>query len=85
VFQSGSIVFDQTKCIGCEHCVSVCPTGFLEMNDRGQVVLSEDKNKECINCGQCILHCPVGAIEGIGEFEQLKKFFKDSKLSRSCT
>ena len=77
VFQSGSIVFDQTKCIGCEHCVSVCPTGFLEMNDRGQVVLSEDKNNECINCGQCILHCPVGAIEGIGEFEQLKKFFKD--------
>jgi iron-only hydrogenase group A len=77
VFQSGSIVFDQTKCIGCEHCVSVCPTGFLEMNDRGQVVLSADKTKECINCGQCILHCPVGAIEGVGEFEQLKKFFKD--------
>jgi len=77
VFQSGSIVFDQTKCIGCEHCIGVCPTDFLEMNDRGQIVLSEDKAKDCINCGQCIIHCPVGAIEGVGEFEQLEKFFKD--------
>jgi len=77
VFQSGSIVFDQTKCIGCEHCVQVCPTGFLEMNGNNKVELSKDKNKECINCGQCITHCPVGAIEGIGEFEQLDNFFKD--------
>lgn len=77
VFQSGSIVFDQTKCIGCEHCVSVCPTDFLEMNDKGQITLSKDETKDCINCGQCIVHCPVGAIEGIGEFEQLEKFFKD--------
>jgi len=77
VFQSGAIVFDQTKCIGCGHCVKVCPTNFLEMDSRNKIILSKDKTKECINCGQCIVHCPVGAIEGIGEFEQLENFFQD--------
>ena len=79
VLQVGKIVFDQTKCIGCENCVNVCPTHFLELDERGRVVPSQDKNKECINCGQCILHCPVGAIEGAGEFEELENVFADKK------
>lgn len=79
VLQVGTMVFDQTKCIGCEHCVSVCPTGFLDMNDRGRVCPSADGEKDCVNCGQCILHCPVGAIEGVGEFEELEKIFADKE------
>ena len=78
VFQVGSMVFDQTKCFGCENCVTVCPTGYLNINDRGKVECSTDDNKDCINCGRCILHCPVGAIEGVGEFEELEKVFKDT-------
>ncbi|NTV41108.1 MAG: 4Fe-4S dicluster domain-containing protein [Candidatus Moranbacteria bacterium] len=79
VLQVGTMVFDQTKCIGCENCLSVCPTGFLEMNDQAKVQCSTDEKKDCISCGQCILHCPVGAIEGVGEFEELEKIFKDDK------
>lgn len=78
VFQSGRMVFDQTKCIGCENCIDVCPVGFLEMNEKGKVSPSQDENKECINCGQCILHCPVGAMEGVGEFEELEKVFQEN-------
>lgn len=77
VFQTGTIIFDQTKCIGCENCISVCPTQFLDLNERGKIELSKNENKDCINCGQCILHCPVGAIEGAGEFEELEKVFQD--------
>jgi iron-only hydrogenase group A len=79
VLQVGTVVFDQTKCIGCEHCVSVCPTGFLELNDRGRVCPSVDGKRDCVNCGQCIVHCPVGAIEGVGEFEELEKIFQDGQ------
>jgi len=77
VFQSGSVIFDQTKCIGCENCVGVCPTNFLEMDERENVRPSSDETKDCIDCGQCILYCSVGAIEGVGEFEELEKFLKD--------
>jgi iron-only hydrogenase group A len=77
VNQVGVIVFDQTKCIGCENCIGVCPTGYLDMNERGKVRCSGDSKTDCINCGQCILHCPVGAIEGAGEFEELEKVLKD--------
>lgn len=77
VYQVGTIVFDQTKCIGCENCLAVCPTRFLDMNERGKVEPSTDPKKDCINCGQCIIHCPVGAIEGAGEFEELEKIFAE--------
>ena len=75
IFQVGTIVFDQTKCIGCQNCVDVCPVGYLEIGNNNKIKLSE--TKECINCGQCIIHCPVGAIEGVGEFEELDNFIKD--------
>ena len=78
VFEVGEMVFDQTKCIGCGNCVSVCPVDFLHLNEKNKVTPSSDEKKDCINCGQCILHCPVGAIEGVGEFESLEKNFLDN-------
>jgi iron-only hydrogenase group A len=79
VLQSGSIVFDQTKCIGCENCIDVCPVNFLSLDKNKRISLSLDEKKNCTNCGQCILHCPVGAIEGAGEFEELTSLFTKTK------
>lgn len=79
VFEVGTVVFDQTKCIGCENCLSVCPTNFLDLNSQEKIEPSKNEKKDCINCGQCILHCPVGAIEGVGEFEELEKVFKNKE------
>lgn len=80
VIQSGPIVFDWTKCIDCRNCVDVCPTGFLEVKNRGADITVEtypDENRQCINCGQCIVHCPVGAIESAGEFENIEEPLKN--------
>jgi len=79
VLQSGSVVFDQTKCIGCENCINVCPVNFLSLDKNKRIAPSSDEKKNCTNCGQCILHCPVGAIEGAGEFEELTSLFSEAK------
>jgi NADP-reducing hydrogenase subunit HndD len=81
VYQAGKVVFDQSKCIGCENCKSVCPTRFLNLNERGKVQPSTDEKKDCINCGQCIIHCPVGAIRGVREFERLETVLKDKSIT----
>lgn len=53
-----AITVDREKCIGCESCVAVCPTGAMEMLD-GKAHVKED---ECISCGACVNECPVEAI-----------------------
>ena len=75
VYQFGTIVFDQTKCIDCRNCVEACAdqtVNFLEAKGSGhdlEIGPSVEPNRDCVYCGQCIVHCPVGAIEAAGEFE----------------
>ncbi|EHJ47146.1 hydrogenase, Fe-only [Solidesulfovibrio carbinoliphilus subsp. oakridgensis] len=51
---------DESKCIGCDACLSYCPTGAIvgEMGEPHKIVAPE----ACIHCGQCLTHCPQGAI-----------------------
>lgn len=69
ILQSGPIIFDQHKCMGCSNCVQVCPVQFLAIQNN-KVTPSPSTSYECIHCGQCILHCPVGAIKSAGEFRE---------------
>lgn len=49
----------ETKCIGCERCVAVCPSFVLEMvEEKSRVVRGE----WCIGCGHCGAVCPSEAI-----------------------
>ncbi len=83
IYEFGPIIFDQTKCIDCRNCVDVCPTEYLEVDERGSdigIKPTSDKKKDCIACGQCIVHCPAGAIKSAGEFkkiEELEQILKD--------
>ncbi|MEZ5069692.1 MAG: [Fe-Fe] hydrogenase large subunit C-terminal domain-containing protein [Bacteroidales bacterium] len=45
-------------CIGCTHCMSVCPTEAIRIRD-GKAVILEDR---CVDCGNCCKACPVSAI-----------------------
>ena len=46
------------KCGYCGACVSVCPTGAIELIETWIVV-----DDTCNNCGICSRLCPVGALE----------------------
>ncbi|NJK95935.1 MAG: 4Fe-4S dicluster domain-containing protein [Bacteroidales bacterium] len=45
-------------CIGCTHCMKVCPTEAIRINN-GKAVLSANR---CVDCGECFRSCPVLAI-----------------------
>jgi iron only hydrogenase large subunit-like protein len=45
-------------CIGCSHCMSVCPTEAIRVRN-GKAILYENR---CVDCGECFKACPVSAI-----------------------
>jgi len=45
-------------CIGCAHCMRVCPTEALRVKG-GKARLQSNR---CIDCGECYRVCPTGAI-----------------------
>lgn len=53
-----AISIDEDICIGCSHCMKVCPTEALRVWN-GKAILDEAK---CVDCGDCFRVCPVKAI-----------------------
>lgn len=49
---------DEKKCITCGCCVSVCPTGAIQIV-KGKARIDQ---KKCIKCGKCAKFCPMTAI-----------------------
>lgn len=55
-------------CIGCSHCMKVCPTEALRVSD-GKATIHPEL---CIDCGQCYRVCPTRAIRVVDDdFEQI--------------
>ncbi|MBR4868904.1 MAG: 4Fe-4S binding protein [Clostridia bacterium] len=52
-----SVYLDESKCIGCTHCISHCPTEAIRVRG-GKAIIDGDR---CIDCGQCIRVCPYKA------------------------
>ena len=57
------ILFYTSKCIGCNACAAVCPTG-AQVAVSGGHLFQRDK---CIVCGACAEVCPTGALELCGK------------------
>jgi ferredoxin len=51
---------NESMCIGCGACISICPVGAIKLNSHGKSTI--DKNK-CVGCGSCASLCPVEAID----------------------
>jgi iron only hydrogenase large subunit-like protein len=52
-----AIKIDTEKCMGCTHCMTVCPTQAIRVL-QGKAVLNPNR---CIDCGECFRVCPVSA------------------------
>lgn len=49
---------DIDKCVGCSHCMMVCPTHAIRLK-QGKATIHANK---CIDCGECLKACPHDAI-----------------------
>lgn len=45
-------------CMGCTHCMTVCPTQAIRVRDGKAIIIDE----RCVDCGNCCKVCPVSAI-----------------------
>ena len=81
------LVRDNSKCILCRRCVSVCrksqAVGVIGPNDRGfQTHIScafdrELAEVDCVNCGQCTVVCPTGALTEKDDTEKVWAALRD--------
>ncbi|MBB3110086.1 NAD-dependent dihydropyrimidine dehydrogenase PreA subunit [Paenibacillus phyllosphaerae] len=53
-------VLSETKCVGCNQCVNVCPTNVFERVQDGIPVIA--RQSDCQTCFMCELYCPVDAL-----------------------
>jgi iron only hydrogenase large subunit-like protein len=53
-----ALKFQKEDCIGCSHCMNVCPTQAIRIHG-GKANLTDNR---CVDCGKCYSACPVGAI-----------------------
>lgn len=65
-----ALKFRKEVCIGCSHCMNVCPTQAIRIHG-GKAGLAENR---CVDCGKCYLACPVGAI--IVEQDDFNQIFR---------
>ncbi len=65
-----ALQFREDICIGCSHCMNVCPTEAIRVHN-GKAKLLDNR---CVDCGECYRVCPVGAI--IVEQDELDSIFK---------
>ena len=74
-FEKGQCHIDQSKCIKCGKCMSVCQYGVILRLERpcavacGMKAIGSDEfgraeidQEKCVSCGMCLANCPFGAI-----------------------
>jgi NAD-dependent dihydropyrimidine dehydrogenase PreA subunit len=49
----------ETRCIGCDICVNVCPTNVFDATPDGVPVIA--RKSDCQTCFMCELYCPTDA------------------------
>jgi iron only hydrogenase large subunit-like protein len=65
-----ALKFRKEVCIGCSHCMNVCPTQAIRIR-AGKAELTDNR---CVDCGKCYRACPVGAI--IVEQDDFSRIFE---------
>jgi ferredoxin len=58
------IALDETRCIDCGACISICPQEVFVFDEDWKLVVRGEK---CVLCGRCIEICPQRALSQKGE------------------
>ena len=68
-YETDRPVLDGAKCISCQKCAKVCPTGAITMIVVGQNAKGKDikhpeiDNIKCVACENCVINCPKAALK----------------------
>ncbi len=65
-----ALAVDNDLCIGCTHCMTVCPTQAIRVR-KGKANIIVNR---CVDCGECYKACPVSAI--VVEQDDLEMIFR---------
>lgn len=89
-FSSPSIIRDQSKCILCGRCISVCSKrqavdaiGKIGRGFNTSIGCAFNKNLDestCVGCGQCIAVCPTGALREANDMYKVLNFLNDEAV-----
>ena len=60
--QTGAIVCDENRCVGCWMCIMVCPSGSIQQNLLGTRIASKCDLCYGANMPACVAHCPNEAL-----------------------
>lgn len=89
---NGKSYIDQSKCIKCGKCKSVCPYDAIAKKERpcakacGVNAIESDEQgrasiipEKCVSCGMCMVSCPFGAISDKSQIFQLAKALREEQ------
>lgn len=76
------IVYTNGKCVGCNRCISVCPTigANVSVSNDGKTRL--EVSRKCINCGLCVSECSHHARDYRDDFDS---FLEDIKAGEKIS
>lgn len=60
--ETGLVVHNPDKCMGCWTCVMICPYGAIKMDVKGKVVAKCDRCTD-LEVPACVANCPNQALE----------------------
>lgn len=80
-----TLTIDDSACVGCGMCETVCPHGVLTMNGSKAQIVDLDG---CMECGACAKNCPAEALRvtpGVGCAGYIiQVWLKGSRLAACC-
>ncbi len=80
--ESGRVLIDQDKCVGCWMCIMVCPFGAVLPNQETQKALKCDLC-EGHETPACVAACPTGALY-FEEFDEFRKEYEKGQRRQRC-
>ena len=79
--ETGPVLIDAERCIGCKYCLVVCPFGIIELSRDGKAMVKCDLCIDRTGKGEqpaCVNACPTGALEFVDMDDWLKGRRKDA-------